>query len=138
MRATTSLPSPKTLLALRTLLRLDALTCVLMGAVLLLASGPIAALTSIPALLLFWAGASLLPIAAFMALSARARPVPGWAVNLVVLGNGLWAAASIILPASGVIAPNALGWGFLLAQAAVVALLAWLELEAARGDTVAA
>ncbi len=64
-------------LSLKSLLALDAATCAAMGALLLLGSAPVAEVTQIPAGLLFWAGASLLPIAAFMAISSRTTPVPG-------------------------------------------------------------
>jgi hypothetical protein len=124
------------LLSLKSLLALDAATCAAMGALLLLGSTPIAELTQIPASLLFWAGASLIPIAAFMAISSRTTPVPGWAVTLVVLGNLSWVAASIFLPAVGLIAPNPLGWTFLVGQAGVVAILAKLEFDALRGRAI--
>ncbi|MGO7185857.1 hypothetical protein ACCT14_31340 [Rhizobium brockwellii] len=99
--------------SLKPLLAFDAATCAAMGAVLLLGSTSIAAVTQIPASLLFWAGASLIPIAAFMAISSRATPVRSWAGTLIVLGNLMWVAASIFLPATGLITPNALGWAFL-------------------------
>lgn len=124
--------------SLKPLLALDAATCAAMGVLLLLVSAPVAGLTQIPAGLLFWAGASLIPIAAFMAISARTTPVPGWAATLVVVGNLLWVAASIFLPAAGLIVPNALGWAFLFGQAGVVAILAKLELDALRGRTIPA
>jgi hypothetical protein len=125
-------------LSLKSLLALDAVTCAAMGAILLAGSAPIANLTQIPADLLFWAGASLIPIAAFMALSARTTPVPGWATLLIVLGNLLWIAASLLLPAAGWIAPNPLGWAFLAGQAGIVAVLTKLEFHALRGRAVAA
>jgi hypothetical protein len=123
--------------SLKPLLALDAATCAAMGAFLLLGSTPIAGLTQIPASLLFWAGASLIPIAAFMAISSRTTPVPGWAATLVVLGNLLWVAASIILPTTGLVAPNPLGWAFLFGQAGIVAILAKFEFEALRGRMIA-
>lgn len=123
--------------SLRSLLTLDAITCAAMGATLLVASGPIAALTRIPAPLLFWAGASLMPVALFMAASARARPVPSWAARLIVLGNLSWVAASILLPVTGLIAPNGPGRAFLIGQAGIVAALAKLEFDALRGRTTA-
>jgi hypothetical protein len=125
-------------LSLKSLLMLDAATCATMGVVLLLGVKPIAALTQIPAALLFWAGASLMPIAAFMALSARAVPVPAWAVSVVILGNAMWVVASILLPLAGLIVPNPLGWAFLVGQAGVVAILAKLEFDASRGRAIAA
>ena len=116
----------------RTLLTLDAVTCTVMGGLLLAASGPLAGMMQIPAGFLSGAGMLLLPIAAFMVAVARLRPIPGWAAHMVVLGNALWVVASVALPAGGVLAPNIPGWICLLAQAGVVALLAVLEFEAAQ------
>lgn len=127
--------SPK---LLNTLLTIDAATCAAMGSALLVGSGTVAALTEIPQALLFWAGAGLLPIAIFMALVGRAEPVPGWAAKLIVLGNMAWILASLLLPASGIIVPNALGWTFLVSQACVVAILTCFEFAASRERTIAA
>jgi hypothetical protein len=124
-------------ISLKTLITVDALTCTAMGVVLLFASAPISAITHIPQALLHWAGLSLLPIAAFMAITAAAS-APRWAVNLVILGNLLWAIASIILPAGGFIIPNPAGWFFLIGQAALVVLLSKLELDAARSPLTTA
>jgi hypothetical protein len=109
------------------LLRLDAATCTVMGLALTVASGPIASVTAIPAGLLFYAGLSLFPIAAFMAaISGRAGQWP-WAVWLVVAGNVGWTAASFLLLLGGVIQPNGLGVAFIAGQALAVAALAALE-----------
>ena len=121
--------------ALQTVLKLDAATCLLMGVLLILASGPIAGLTAIPAPVLFWAGIILLPVGGFMASVSLAAYVPHWATLIVVAGNVLWALASLLLPAAAIITPNGLGWAFLSAQAAVVAVFAWLEWESARQST---
>lgn len=118
-------------LSLKTLIGADALTCAAMGAVLLAGSTAISPVTQIPQPLLHYAGLSLFPIAVFMALTVIAS-TPRWAVNLVILGNLLWVLASVFLPAGGFIAPNALGWVFLIGQAAIVALLAKLERDASR------
>lgn len=112
---------------LQPLLAFDAATCAAMGALLLAASGTIAALTHLPASLLFWAGAVLLPIAVFIGGLSRVRPPPRWAVMVVIVGNIAWGLASIALPTLGLVQPNALGWTFVLGQAAVVLLLAVLE-----------
>ncbi|MGE0797596.1 MAG: hypothetical protein AB7G13_27070 [Lautropia sp.] len=121
---------------LRVLLAVDALTCLLTGTVLVLATSPIADLTAIPAALLHGAGLALLPIAAFMAFYTTRGRVPGWALSVIVLGNALWVLASVLLPLTGSIRPNGLGWIFLLGQAAVVAVLAVLESRAGRAATV--
>ena len=68
-----------------------------------------------------------MPFAALLLGIARAaRPARGaaWAV---VVGNALWVVASVALLLSGRVAPTALGEAFVLAQAAVVATLAWAE-----------
>lgn len=123
--------------SMKSLLALDAATCATMGAILLVGSAPIAGVTQIPAGLLFWAGASLMPVAAFMAISSRIAPVPVWTAIAVVLGNLLWVAASILLPATGMIAPNPLGWAFLVGQAGFVAILAKLEFDALHSQAIA-
>lgn len=111
------------------LLRVDAATCAGMGGVLILGAAPVSELTDIPTPLLFWAGVALLPIAAFM-LAVSARPAAAL-VRLVVAGNLAWVAASLAVLV--LVGPNALGATFLLAQAAVVSLLAWLEAQSHGG-----
>lgn len=118
-----------TSLSIRSLLIIDAATCALTGALLMTASRPLQALIRIPAELLFYAGAILFPIGAFMAIVAAFPKPPLVAVWTVILGNLAWIAASIILPFT-LISPNALGWAFLLGQAAIVAVLAKLERDA--------
>ena len=110
---------------------IDAATCALMGVGLITASQPLGEMLEVPAALLFWAGVALPPTAAFMVISAAARPAPGWAVSVIVLGNVLWVLGSLLAPAIGAFSPNALGWVFLAGQAAAVAVLAKLEFDAA-------
>ncbi|MBL6079327.1 hypothetical protein JMJ56_15015 [Belnapia sp. T18] len=121
----------KHFLSLRTLLLVDALSCAAMGAMLLAAPSALGGWMALPPALLTVAGLMLLPIAAFMAVLARGSAVPRWAVTVVVIGNVLWAAVSLLLPVMGMVSPNALGWVFLLGQAGFVALLAKLEADAA-------
>lgn len=113
-------------MTLNKILAFDALTCALMGILLLALAGWLSALLALPQDLLFYAGGLLLPIAAFMAvLSRQATPwAPG--VWLVVIGNFAWVAASLaVLPLTS---PNLLGTLFVLAQAVVVAALAVAEM----------
>ncbi|WP_252946010.1 hypothetical protein [Oceanicola sp. 502str15] len=112
---------------MQTILAVDAATCVALGMLLVFASGPISVITAIPGSLLFFAGLLLLPIAVFMVIFTQTATVPAWAVQVIVAGNVLWVLGSTILPVTGLIAPNGLGWLFLLGQAAVVALFAGLE-----------
>jgi hypothetical protein len=118
----------------RNVLFLDAATCAVMGIGLTLLPGLVHSITRIPAPLLFYAGLSLLPIAAFMALVAMAG-APTIGVWLVILGNAGWVIASLALIFGDWIAPNMLGIAFIGVQAIAVAILAALEysgLNAAR------
>jgi hypothetical protein len=117
---------------LKMVLVFDAFTCAAMGVLLAGASGWAAELTALPASLLFWAGLVLFPVAIFMAAFAYADQVPGWASGLIVTGNILWAIASLLLPVTGLVSPNSLGWAFLLVQAVAVLCFTWLEWKAAR------
>ncbi|KAB2663955.1 hypothetical protein F9K91_16150 [Brucella tritici] len=122
----------QTVFALKPLVAIDAITCAAMGAALVVASATVGELTGIPASLLYWAGVLLLPVAAFMAWVSRSANPPAWAVNLVILGNGAWVAASLFLPVAGMITPNLFGWVFLVGQAAAVTVLTGLEVRASR------
>ena len=123
--------------ALSRILMIDAATCAAMAAVLILAGGPLAAVTGLPVELLFAAGLLLFAVALYMALVSRIGTGSSTLVWLAILGNAAWVAASLALFA--VVTPTALGVAFVLVQAAAVALLAWLEASAwAGGARVAA
>jgi hypothetical protein len=77
------------------------------------------------------AGASLFPIALFMALVAMRRPIPVAGVWLVIAGNVGWVLGSLVLLGGGA-AFNALGAAFIGVQALAVAALAALELVGLR------
>lgn len=118
--------------SLRRLLHVDAATSGAMGPLLVLAAPALSPALGLPAALLREAGIALLPFAALLLWIARApRPARGaaWAV---VAANALWVVASVALLASGLVSPTALGEAFVLAQAAVVAALAWLQSAALR------
>lgn len=115
---------------LRTLLRADAATCGVMGLALIAGASSLAKWTGIEAGFLVGAGALLLPISVFMLVTAQMRPLRLPAVHTVILGNAAWVVASLAIPLSGVIAPNALGWLFIGVQAIGVALLSALEMSA--------
>jgi len=130
------MPTTFPLPSLRSLLFIDAATCATMGLALDLAAAPIAALTGLPQPLLLYAGLSLLPIAAFLALVAlrpAQQPAGGW---LVIAGNAGWVIASLVLIAAGWVQPNGLGVAFVLVQALAVAGLTLLELAALRRATL--
>lgn len=112
---------------LRNVLLLDAATCVATGVVMAAGAGPIAGLTGLSPSLLTGAGLALLPIAAFIAIVAMRPSTWPAGVWLVILGNAGWIAGSLAVAFGGADGANALGLGFVLAQAAAVAVLAELE-----------
>ena len=122
----------RSLLSLRNVLLVDAVTCAIMGAFLALGAGALGGLAQIPPALLFYAGLSLFPIAAFMAIVATRPSIHETAVWLIIAGNALWVTGSFALVVSEWIVPNALGSAFIVGQALVVAVLAKLEHGALR------
>ncbi len=75
---------------LRTVLKIDAATCVATGLLMTAGAGIVSGLTQLPSGLLMTAGASLFPIAAFMAFAATRVPAWPLGVWLVILGNIGW------------------------------------------------
>jgi hypothetical protein len=96
------------------------------GTGLLTAAGAriLASLCNLPESLLVYSGLSLLPFAALVGLLARRETVPAAIVWAIIAYNALWSIDSIVLLVSGWIAPNALGYAFVIGQALVVAVLA--------------
>jgi len=97
-----------------------------------LAAAPIAAFTDLPEPLLRGVGLALLPYVAWLLWLVRRPAVPRSAAWAMVAINAIYAIECVALPALGWIAPNALGWAFLLAQAGVVGGFAWLGARALR------
>ncbi|MBB1601190.1 hypothetical protein [Variovorax sp. UMC13] len=111
----------------------DALSCAATGALQLGLGDTLARLTGLPSPLLSGTGVFLLAYAALAAWMAR-RPVPPRRlIGLVIVGNLAWAAGCVALLLGGGFTPTALGVAWVLAQAAVVLVLAelqWLGLRA--------
>jgi hypothetical protein len=66
---------------------------------------------------------------------ARRAELPAWSVWLVIGGNLVWTADSLLLLVSGWVAPTGLGMAFVAAQALAVAgfaALQWLGLRRSR------
>jgi hypothetical protein len=112
---------------LQRVLAADAATCVATGLLMLFGAGALEPWLGIPPTLMRYAGASLLPIAAFIAYVAARDSSPRILVWAVIAGNAAWSFDSIALLFTGWIAPTALGIVFIVAQALVVALLTELE-----------
>jgi hypothetical protein len=112
---------------LRRVLFADAACSGAMGLLLILAAPVLASVLSLPEALLRETGIMLLPFAAFVAWLALRPALPRVPVWIVIALNVLWVIDSIVVLLSGWVAPNALGYAFVIGQAAVVAVLAELE-----------
>jgi hypothetical protein len=112
---------------LRRVLLADAAISGATGALLSLAAELIAARTGLPIPLLRYAGLSLLPFAAIVGAVATRATIPAPAVWAIIIYNALWTIDSLVLLVSGLVAPNMLGYAFVIAQALAVGVLAELQ-----------
>lgn len=112
---------------LRRVLQFDAVTCVLMGILLLAAGGALEQLLAIPAALSRAAGVVLLVFAAAVGYVGTHDELLRRAVWAIAGLNILWTVGSIFALVVGWLEPNALGQAFVVAQAVAVAVLAELE-----------
>ncbi len=123
---------------LRQALLADAATSAAFGLLMLIAAGPMSHLLGLPEMLLRISGFVLLPYAAFvgyLGLREQANRMMVWAV---VVGNGLWAADSLLLLASGWVSPTSAGYAFVIAQALAVLMYAEFQYVGLRRSTAAA
>lgn len=118
---------------LRRALLLDAAISGATGAMLALGAGFADELLGLPTALLREAGIVLLPFAAALLWLATRSRMPRAAVWTVVATNGAWAAASLLLLATPWVAPTALGYAFVIAQALIVAGFGELQALGLRG-----
>lgn len=119
---------------LKLVLTADALSCLGMGAGLVVAAAPLSPVFGLAEPLLLGAGLALLPIGLFILAVARRRTVMPLSIHSIIVGNVLWVGASLVLAAAAREATT-LGIAFVLAQAAAVAVLTLLE---ARGTALVA
>jgi len=85
-------------------------------------------LLGLPAELLLWAGAALVPFVAVLALMIRARSVPAGIVVAIIAVNIAWVVASLFVAFGPAFASTLFGKVFVVAQAATVALFAELQI----------
>ncbi len=123
---------------LRRALLADAVISGATGVLMAAGASLLSDLLQLPEPLLRFAGLALLPFAAFVAAVAMRGRLPRAAAWTVVLINALWALDSVAILVAGWVAPNLFGAGFVLAQAAVVAGLAALQIKGLRGEVRAA
>ncbi len=112
---------------LRRALMLDALASGATALLVIAAAGLLEGFLGLPAALLRGAGLVLIPYVAFVVYVGTREIISRPAVWTVIAANALWAIASALLLVSGFVAPTALGYAFVIAQAVVVALLGELQ-----------
>lgn len=112
---------------LRRILLVDTVASGGMGVGMILLSTLLANVLQLPADLISQAGIVLIPFAAFVGYLATRAQLPSFAVWTVIVLNVVWVIDSIVLLFTGWVEPNALGYAFVIGQAAVVAVLADLE-----------
>ena len=117
---------------LRYVLMADALASGATAALMILGASFLSGLLALPGGLLFEAGLILVPYVLLVAFIASRPTIPVKPVWFIIACNALWTAGSLILLFSGLVAPNALGYAFVIVQAAAVALLGELQYVALR------
>lgn len=109
---------------LRRVLLADAIVSGATGLLLFLGATLLAEMLQLPASLLRPAGLFLLPYGALVAFIATRDTPPRTAVWAIIVANALWALDSLVLLVSGWVAPNGVGYAFVIAQAIIVAAFA--------------
>ncbi|MBI5279311.1 MAG: hypothetical protein HY854_22960 [Burkholderiales bacterium] len=111
---------------LRNVLWFDAASCAVSSALHLFAGSLLAPWLGLSEALLASSGLALLVVIALASYAASCEPIPRAPVLAMIAGNWLWAAACLALLFTGA-AGTLPGQAYLVAQAAVVVVLAELE-----------
>lgn len=127
--------STETPRALRRALLVDAAGSVGMGLLLTIDAGALEPMLGLPALFLRGVGLFVIAFAAALVLLATRPAANRGIARAIVAGNVLWVFGSVLLLAVGPFRPTLLGELFIGAQAAAVALFAYLEHAALRGQS---
>ena len=123
---------------LRTVLLADAIASGATGLLMVAGAGMLDGLLGLPVALLREAGLVLIPYVGFVAWVGTREAISRSAVQAIIALNVLWVAGSIGVLVSGWVAPTMLGTAFVIAQAAVVAVLAELQFVGLRRSAAAA
>lgn len=123
--------------SLRSILLVDGIVSGVMGLLFLTGAGILDSVFDLPAAFLRSVGVALLPWFALLAIIATRRVINQSAVRFVIAVNLAWVAASILLPFTGWVEPNALGVTFIIVQAMAVVAFALAQI-AKQADAVAA
>lgn len=117
---------------LRNALLADAAMSGAAGLLMLTAAPLLAPLLELPAGLLRWAGFALVPFVALLVVLGRREAISRLMLFDVIAINALWVAGSFAILFTGAVSPNLLGYGFVIAQALAVGVLAELQFVAYR------
>lgn len=112
---------------LRYVLFADAATCLACGLLLSIGGGLLENLLDLPVSMMFYAGLSLFPFAAFLIYAATRKSISKTVVWLIIGLNLLWTIDSFLLLISGYVAPTTFGYVFVILQALGVLMFADLE-----------
>ncbi len=112
---------------LRTALWADAIVSLASGALQVAFSGPTSEQLGLPVSLLAYTGEFFLLYGAAVALLATRKQPPARVVRFLIIGNALWAAATLALLLIGGLTPTLPGKGYVVMQAVIVAILADLQ-----------
>ena len=127
-------PSP----SLKFALLADACISGATGLLQLSATQSLSALLALPHAVLLGTGEHFVVYALLLAAMATRTRLWSAPVRVVVLGNGLWALASVGLLLSGALSPSPMGVGFVPLQAVAVLVFAALEWRGLRRSPPAA
>ncbi len=95
-------------------------------------------LLGLPSALLFWAGVALIPFVTLLAMIARAGRAPVWLIAAIIVTNFAWVAGSLFVAFGPAFGPSLFGQIFVVAQAAIVAVFAELQIIGLRRSPAAA
>jgi hypothetical protein len=115
---------------LRMVILVDAVTGVAAGGALIAGADFTHELFALPSALMFWAGVALIPFVALLAYVLRSNSTA--LVPVIVGVNFAWVAGSLYVAFGPSFAPTLLGQLFVCAQAAVVLILAELQVTGLR------
>jgi len=120
-------------LSLRSILLVDGIVSGAVGVLLLAAASGLDAALDLPTAFLRSVGIELLPWCTLLVLIATRQSINLAAVRFVIAVNLCWVAASILLPFTGWVEPNALGLAFIIVQAMAVVVFALVQIAKQAG-----
>ena len=89
-------------------------------------------LLGLPSPLLFWAGVALVPFVTLLALIVRVGHAPSPLIAGIIVTNFAWVVGSLFVAFGPAFAPTLVGQAFVVAQAAIVAVFAELQIMGLR------